>query len=319
MGNFFYLNRIKNKWKFLLATFIASMFCLFMLFYPDMSLTSAQKGVSIWVNNILPTMFPFFVCANFMNNIGITSYLKPGNFAFSMSILSGYPMGAKILGDMCRREIIGKGECKRLIGFCTTSGPAFMLGTIGTSMLGNHVCGLIILLSHYVGAIVNGIFLNCFLRDKQIKKNDVNVRLQKASQGCNYGDLLECLTNAIYAAFKSLGVILAYVVMFMILTDALQVFGAFNNIKNPFYVGFLKGIFEMTVGCAAISGNVNISILSQVVGCCALVSFGGLSIIGQSLSMLSNTGITFRYLLIVKSCHAIFSSFIAYSLMLTIY
>lgn len=216
MGNFFYLKKIRYKCKYVLAGFMATAFCLFMLLYPNMSLVSAQKGIVIWVNNILPTMFPFFICANFMNNIGITSYLKPGSFAFSMSILSGYPMGAKILGDMCRNDVIGREDCRRLVGYCSTSGPAFILGTIGTSMLGNHIYGLVILAAHYLGAILNGtLFSYLFKYDRKNKNGKSRGKGGLIYRKNNYDNLLECLTDAIYTSFKSLGIIMAYVIMFI--------------------------------------------------------------------------------------------------------
>ena len=312
MGIFFGNKKIKIRLKHTFAILMATLFCFFMLIYPEASIISARKGINIWINNILPVMFPFFICANFMNNLGVTSYLKPGAFAFSMSILSGYPMGAKILGDMCRKGIVDEKECKSLMSFCTTSGPAFLLGTIGTSMIGNHICGLVIMIAHYIGAIING-FIFSFAVGREPRNR--GLKNKKVYEKQYYDDILEALTNAIGTSFKSMGVIMAYVIMFMMLTDALQMIGLFDFIKNPLYLGMTKGMLEMTIGCAILSGNVAISMLEQTIGCCMLVSFGGLSIIGQSMSMLSGTNISIFYLLLVKIFHGLIAGVIAYLLM----
>ena len=63
--------------------------------------------------------------------------LGPGAFPFIMSVLSGYPMGAKVVGDLKRSGEITLREAKRLMSFCSTSGPAFMAGAVGAGMLGS--------------------------------------------------------------------------------------------------------------------------------------------------------------------------------------
>ncbi|WP_312091237.1 hypothetical protein [Aminipila sp.] len=275
-NNFFALKALKIKFRYIVAVVSAGIACLFMVAFPEIALLSAQKGIAIWANNILPAMLPFFICANFMNGIGITRYLNPSCFAFAMSALSGYPMGAKVIGDMGRRGYIPGVECRRLVSFCSTSGPAFIVGAVGASMIGNNTSGSII-----------------------------------ADFNDNY---LEAFTNSIITSFKSLGIILAYIVMFMMITDILQLSGILDNMTNQYYVGLLKGFLEMTVGCSAISGTMIIPLAAKTIGCSILISFGGLSIIGQSMSMLEGADVKFTYLLFVKLCHGMLAGGLAYLL-----
>ncbi|MBN7772566.1 hypothetical protein [Clostridium aminobutyricum] len=269
----------------------------------------------MWANNVLPAMLPFFICANFMNYIGITKYLKPSYFAFAMSALSGYPMGAKVIGDMGRRGYISKKECSRLISFCSTSGPAFIVGAVGAAMIGNNLAGGIIAVSHFGGALLNGVLFTFLLKFRDFKPNrnsqehkikafkDYQAKSQRGSGHETENNYLDIFTEAIVSSFKSLGIILAYIVMFMMITDIMEYMGMFKMIHSIYMEGLLKGILEMTLGCASITSTMMIPLSYKIVGCSMLISFGGLSIIGQSMSMLAGTKISIWYLLLVKICH----------------
>ncbi|QHI73820.1 hypothetical protein [Aminipila terrae] len=311
----FALKALKSKLRYIITVLATGFACLFMVLFPDTALFSAQKGIVIWANNILPAMLPFFICANFMNGIGITRYLNPSCFAFSMSALSGYPMGAKVIGDMGRSGYIPSIECRRLISFCSTSGPAFIVGAVGASMIGNNICGSIMAMAHFGGALLNGILfsvlIEAFSSDYRNYKHKHKQKRVKDGFNENY---LEAFTNSIITSFKSLGIILAYIVMFMMITDIIQLSGILDSIENLYYVGLIKGILEMTVGCSAISGTMTIPLAYKTVGCCILISFGGLSIIGQSMSMLEGTKVSFSYLLLVKICHSVLAGMLAFLL-----
>lgn len=312
---FFAVKAIRLKFRYIIAVLSAGFACVFMVAFPEIALFSAQKGIAIWANNILPAMLPFFICANFMNGIGITRYLNPSCFAFSLSALSGYPMGAKVIGDMGRSGYIPSIECHRLISFCSTSGPAFIVGAVGASMIGNNTSGSIIAIAHFGGAILNGMLFSVLIgalsKEYRNYKYTKKQRIEKNGFNDNY---LEAFTNSIITSFKSLGIILAYIVMFMMITDIMQLSGILEGITNQYYVGLIKGILEMTVGCSAISGTMAIPLAYKTIGCCILISFGGLSIIGQSMSMLEGTNVRFSYLLLVKICHSIIAGGLAFIL-----
>ncbi|QIB69372.1 hypothetical protein Ami103574_08550 [Aminipila butyrica] len=311
------IRALRSKGRYMMAVLGAGLACLFMVIFPETALLSAQKGIAIWAANILPAMLPFFICVHFMNSIGITRYLNPSCFAFSMSALSGYPMGAKVIGDMGRSGHIPPVECRRLVSFCSTSGPAFMVGSVGASMIGNNISGIIIAVSHLGGALLNGVLVTGLMavfseEYRTYKKRD---RRNQGKRGEAFsGDYLDAFTNSILSAFRSLGIILAYIILFMMMTDTMQLWGVMDGIHNIYYVGIFKGIFEMTVGCSAISGTMAVTLAQKTIGCSLLISFGGLSILGQSMSMLQGSGVHFSYLLLVKLCHGILAAVLAFVL-----
>lgn len=295
-----------NKKRILAVSVLTVICCVLMLIFPTIALYSARKGISLWISNVLPALLPFFICANFLQNIGVMRLLKSGVFPFAMSVLSGYPMGAKIVGDLKRDGDISLREAKRLISFCSTSGPAFMIGAVGAGMLGSGLLGGIIATAHYAGAIMNGVIYSRFLGKET---SDTAPALRKTIQ---IRSIQESFTDAILMSFRSLGIVLAYIVLFMLVTDLLHMCGGFSLVEGQQLRALVKGFFEMTVGCGAVAECTGASDQVKCVLCAAIMSWGGLSVLGQSASMLSGTGVSVRYLFFSKLTHSFFAAVSAF-------
>ena len=286
-----------------LVTFIC---CGLMVVFPTTALYSARKGISLWMTDVLPALLPFFICANFLQSIGVIRLLKSGVFPFIMSVLSGYPMGAKIIGDLKRQDEISLNEACRLMSFCSTSGPAFMVGAVGAGMLGSGTMGAIIAAAHYAGALANGVlFTAIFGRDGS--SSITTGKLQQRS-------LQESFTESIVMSLKSLGIILAYIVLFMFVTDLLHLSGVLSLAPGQEMRALIKGILEMTVGCGAVAECSGAADIVKCTLCAFIISWGGLSVMGQTMSMLSGTGISMRYIFISKLSHGLFSAVVAFVL-----
>lgn len=311
--------------------YVTIAFCLAMVFFPDNSIQSAKKGFDLWMNTVLPALLPFFITANFLVLIGIpnlvgaffeTPFQKifhaPGisAFVFITSISSGYPMGPKLIGDLLRRKEINREEAERMLTFCSTSGPLYMIGAVGVGMLHSAHVGYLIAVSHYLGAILNGILSNWFLQGKYHRSNEIDYYKRTAKgyslkvSDMNY---IELLTTSILSALKTLGIIGCYLVVFMMITDLFTMLTASQVTHWPFWEGMTKGILEMTVGSYALSE----SELGFIWKCCMitfLISFGGFSTFAQSMSVLNGLGIHMKRFLKTKLTHGILSGLIAYGL-----
>lgn len=53
-----------------------------------------------------------------------------GAFPLIMGIISGYPVGAKIVTNFRKENICTKEEAERLLTFTNNSGPLFIIGTV---------------------------------------------------------------------------------------------------------------------------------------------------------------------------------------------
>ncbi len=326
-------NLIDYKLHYKIAGLLAGLGCIVMILFPEVALRSAEKGVSLWASSVLPALLPFFICTNFMTRLGIPFIIgdvfempfrkifgAPGvsAFIFTVSITSGYPMGSKLIGDMGRAGQITKPEARQMLTFCSTSGPLFMLGAVGVGMLSSPIAGAIIAVSHYFGAICNGIFYR-MLRDikgffdrknKKVFNNPKVNNPQEKHVMKLEESILDLFTLSILSSLKSLGIICGYIVLFTMMTDFIVYAGIFDRLA-PVWMALGKGIFEMTVGCNSLATTEGLTFVTTCILCSFLISFGGLSIMAQSLSMMRGVGISSFYYLKVKVTHGLFSLGIA--------
>lgn len=288
-----------NRKKVIFAAIIAIHCCVMMVVFSEIALYSARRGISLWVSNVLPALLPFFICANFLQNMGVVRQLDHSIFPFVMSVLSGYPMGAKIVGDLRRKGEISLNEAKRLMSFCSTSGPAFMVGAVGAGMLGSGMLGGIVAASHYIGAAANGVFFTMIYGKE---RGTFSAEKEIVTRG-----IQESFTAAIISSLRSLGIILAYIVLFTFMTDMIHMSGGFSVVDSQGIRALLKGVVEMTIGCEAVSECMEITDTVKCILCTAIMSWGGLSVIGQSMSMLSGSGVSIKDLVASKLTHCGFS------------
>ena len=296
-----------GKKRILIAGSVTMACCVLMVAFPSIALASARRGISLWASDVLPALLPFFICANFLQNIGIIRMLRSGAFPFAMSVLSGYPMGAKIVGDLRRGGEISLTAAKRLMSFCSTSGPAFMVGAVGAGMLGSGTLGGIIAAAHYIGALVNGILYTRLLGRESGGPPAPISDSKRGGRG-----MQESFTDAILMSFRSLAIVLAYIVLFMFLTDLFHMSGLFSMTDDQAVRALIKGFFEMTVGCEAVAEGISVTSSVKCVLCAFILSWGGLSVMGQSMSMLSGTGVTLGYLMVSKLTPGIFAAAAAF-------
>lgn len=296
----------KNK----IMAFAAIVFCLIMVVFPEITATAAKEAVSLWLNSVVPMLFPFFVGANFLKHTGIVKHLSPRIYPFAMGALSGYPMGACMAGEYYRKGIIDRQQLQHILSYSMITGPAFLIGTVGYEFLGSHRLGMILAAGHYIGAYVNGMFFGkAYAAARKMPMGRRGKEQKQSGAESGFG----ALTDAILESFRSIGIILAYIILFMIAADLLQFSGALRFAPTAEAAAVLKGVFEMTVGCSSLAAC-QCSQTVKTVLAAFIVTFGGLSVTGQSVSMLRDCGIGFGELFVMKLSHGILSAIITFSI-----
>lgn len=278
--------------------------CLIMVAFPEVTATASKEAINLWLNSIVPTLLPFFIVANFLKKTGIVNKISPKVYPFAMALLSGYPMGARITGDYYRDGMIDKDQLKWILSYSMVTGPAFLIGAVGVEFLGSHKLGVILAASHYLSALVNSSFYGLGTSSKKPVKG----KTQRRSE--SYYNIL---TDAIIDSFRSIAIVLAYIIMFMIATDLLQFSGLLNFAASPEMAAVVKGCLEMTVGCNSLMicgcGDAIKTTLASF-----MVTFGGLSVAGQSMSMLRNCDIGFGQICKMKLTQGIISGVFAFTI-----
>ena len=329
-------NKLKHGKKLItyksLLTFVLLFLIVCLVISPEIYMNSILNGIILWFRAVLPALFPFFFLTTMITELGgvqaIARVFQPitrkiynvgglGAYVFVMSIISGYPIGAKITSELHAKGLLTSNECARLTTFTSTSGPLFIIGTVGFAMFGNKSAGLIIFIAHILGSLVNGLFYRKYKVDKssQIISNEKSL-----------SNIDNLLSHSISNSILSVLMVGGYIALFFMLTDILVNLGFlafFGNILSAFLGIFgitsaysfpiASGLVEMTRGCFELS-----LIFTDIKFAGALatfiISFSGLSTIIQAMTFLSKCKVRFGFFVFQKFTHALTSSLLAYLL-----
>lgn len=286
------------------------------LVYSNQVMKSVLFSFSIWKNNLFPALFPFFVLSELLVQYGFVDFLGelckkfmnkffhlPGECAFvlAMSMVSGFPSGAKYTKELVQKKIITEEEGSRLITFTHFSNPLFIMGSIAITFLNNKTIGLLILLSHFLANFILGIIFRPKQKSKEkehasIKKALYQIHKKRINNPLTFGQILsQTIINTLHTLFLMLGV----VTFFLIITTLLQNILPFNSFEKT----LLSGIFEMTQG-VKFASVLPITLFQKGLLITSFLSFGGLSVHMQVISIISDTKIKYKYFLFSRILHA---------------
>lgn len=277
----------------------AVFFAAVMVAFPAVTEAGSKSAISIWLNSVVPVLLPFFIFADFIKRTADMEKLPVRVYPLVMAFLSGYPMGAKIVGDSVKEGVLSSSEGRHVLSYSLVTGPAFILGTVG-AFLGNSQAAAIAAIGHYAGAVCNGLMW----------KSNVAEKYRKISTNGHRENNLDCFTDAILAGFRAMAIILAYLILFMIGADLLEMAGLLDLLPGEHWRSFARGLMEMTVGTSAL-GMCNINLRLKTVLTAFLISFGGLSVIGQSLSVSGGGWLSLTDLIKIKITHGLLAGCIA--------
>lgn len=135
---------------------------------------SILYALNLWVKNLIPALFPFFIITDILINYNITLYIPKSikeickyifNITdnmftiFILSILSGFPSNAKNTRALYKKGLISLNEANHILMFSHFSNPIFILTTVGLFFFKSKKIGIVILVSHYISNIILGILI----------------------------------------------------------------------------------------------------------------------------------------------------------------
>ena len=344
---FIFLSLRRNVLPF---TFVIIAVCL--VIFSSSNLTAAKNGLTLWATCVVPSLFPFFVITNLLTHTKIVKFvgklldklMRPifnvpgvGGFAFVMGLISGYPVGAKIVSDFRKDGLVTKDEGERMLAFTNNSGPLFIISSVGISLFGDTTTGLLLLGTHILSCITVGIILGKFSNksnedfrysfsknyEKSNNKSLYNNKLKSSASNTNsktntnsnltLKNLGEVLGNSINNSISTILMIGGFVVIFSVIISILNkthTLDLLSQFLNPFlgFLGFdlsfakpiLSGIIELTNGVNLVS-SIHIKAISQnIVICAFLLGFGGFSVLLQVFSIVAQTDLSMKKYFIGK-------------------
>lgn len=288
---------------------ICAIIMIFILLFPSDAISSASNSMNLWVTSVFPSLFPFFVLTSILKQTGITEQLiyrsskkLDYNLVFTtvIGLMCGYPSTSKLIGNSQIQNPTP------IYAISTCASPVFIIGTVSTVFLSSTKLAFYILPAIYLSLLSS-----YFITKAMGKKNQSTLPpMPKVSTK----PTAHLLTTAILDGLKSQGIILGIITVTGILSLFLEKTNAFNmlavclaplaklmNIPTSAFPAFFKGLMEMTTGTNAICAQ-SIPTYHKLLACGFLTSFGGMSIILESLAFI-NDKIKATSIIAVKILH----------------
>lgn len=302
--------KLKFKSNKIVLLLLIILCCIF-VFNPKTYSQSCLNAISVWAFSVLPVLLPMFIITKIIINLVEIKQSKMdklfnklyntpsgSSIVFFLSLLAGYPVGAKLISELYSKNYITSNQSKKMLSFCSICGPMFILGTIGSVFLKSTLAGLIIFISNVLGALFNG-FL--YRGKKEILQPQI-IKYEKPSN---------ILEDSVYNSLISILMVGTYIAISFIIIDLFKNLGIINliskcicsvfNINKHQYVvnSVLCGIIEMTNGLLDLS-KANVGLNLKIILSSLLTGFGGISVFLQSFSFMSKLKIKPKIILLQK-------------------
>lgn len=336
------MNFLVINLKRYLFTTITIIFTICLILFSNTNLDAARAGLALFVSNVLPSLFPFFVAtelilkSNLINILGnfLNRFMRPlfnlpgeSSIAIILGIISGYPIGAKVVCDLKKEKKISKLEAERLIAFTNNSGPLFILGTVGIALFGSKKIGIILLISHILSSIIVGLIFRFWKKNIPDFSNytlSYPYKKQTETHLIKISDIGEILGDAIKKSILILLNIGGFIVLFSVIISILDNSGIINNISNVFSLlginaqilnSLFFGIMELTNGVNLTSKYFFTFPKTSILLTSFILGFGGISVLLQVYSIIVREHISIKPYFYGKFLQGIISVFITFLLL----
>lgn len=274
---------------------------LYMLLFPKKVLADSLAGLDLWFHTVLPSLLPFMILSNVLIGANVVSQLmRPfsgffrhvlglspeGGYAWLLGLFCGFPMGARLTGDMYRQHRISREEAGYLLTFANQSSPMFLSTYVVLHGLGDSTLTLPVFVIFYTSAFLTSLVFR--IRSRRFGLPPSKPKKEVPEQ-TSYGNLLD---TSIMNGFEIITRLGGYIILFSILAGIVLQLPAPLRTAAP----FLSGLTEITTGIHTISGTtLPLQVKFTAIVCCT--AFGGFSTVAQTSCMLNGTGLSiFTYL-----------------------
>lgn len=306
-----------------------------LVLWPQTAMQAVRDGLGLCGNILIPSLFPFFVLSALVVDSGGSQWLgrlfQPimtplfrvngaGSAALALGLLGGYPVGARTAVRLYQNGQCSRAETERLLAFCNNSGPAFVLGIAGVGILGSSLAGLTLYLIHILAAVGVGLVFRFY---RPNANHSITATPAISFQTVQFSS---AFSRAITGAMQAVLNICAFVLFFTVLLRLLDqsrvldaVASVLSGLLSPFGLDFIgaratiAGFLELTSGMTTL---VDCTQPLQFILAAGFLGWGGLSVHGQVLSILEESGLSPRTYLMGKFLHGLLSALLAAILLL---
>ncbi len=253
--------KIKNA----LISILSIGFVALLINYSGAAINGATYGMILCAEKIIPSLFPFTAITVFIYNGNYLEILlerlkrKQQIIIFLISLIGGYPIGAKLISEAYNTNKINKKDAENMLCCCVNVGPAFSISVVGALMFNSTRLGVLIFIASILSALE--MFL-IFCR-----KFDNNLPLAENKSV----SISDNFVNSVASASVAIITVCSFIILFSTAVNIVKIHVGNVIIKNT-----IIAVLEITT---AISEFSNVYLIAFLIG------FGGLSIFMQILSL----------------------------------
>ena len=262
---------------------LAALALLLLILDTKTAISGAREGIRLCVMTVIPSLFPFFLLSSLLTSAlaGTKTKLlapicrllripKGSESIILVGVLGGYPMGAQAVTQAYTSGVLKKEDARRMLGFCSQAGPAFLFGIIGAAFYDSRLVWILWGI-HLFSALLVGLIL---------PGGSVNSATLRSGKVLT---LPEALEKSITALIRVCG----WIVLFRIVL-------AFANrwflwLLHPQMQIAINGLAELTIGCTSLSYIPKEGL--RFVICAGMLGFGGLCVTLQTMSVTEPLGL----------------------------
>ncbi|MEG0546964.1 MAG: hypothetical protein RR552_07260 [Oscillospiraceae bacterium] len=301
----------KKFLKYFVPTGIIIVMCVFLFIEPTISALAVRQSISLCAEIVIPSLFPFMIISSFIIKSGISELLGklfnpltrfafrlPGESAGAiiMSFVGGYPIGAKMTAELLKEGKITINQAQRMNIFCLNAGPAFVIGSVGTIMLGSTKAGVILYFSNVISSLILGV-LTIVLDDKTLI-------LDKKKEKLAIKSPITAFVNSVADSGQTMLMICSWVLIFASICSLVGTIFANSTMSVS-----IKCILEVTNGVAAAAK------ILPLPAVCAILSFGGICVHCQVFSFIRTSGLKLKYFYTARCISAGISAIVCMQLL----
>ncbi|MCL1914649.1 MAG: hypothetical protein FWG10_12440 [Eubacteriaceae bacterium] len=274
----------------------------YLLISPKQARAAALNGYEIWLNTILPAVFPFLVLVTLLNLLGMSRKIAPmfsnfmnrafgvsgtGAYAYLSAIFSGLPIGAKSVCDLYRQGDIDRSEAYILLCLCSNMAPVYTYSIVGPVFFGSAKLAIAFIAINYCVPVICALFV-ANRRDRRKVSNEPPPRASITAMK----NRSKAFTAAIKESVMNILNIGGFVIFFNVIISFSRDFLGLDS--NSLFGAIVSALLETANGSSALGALSNEHYIITVATCGASLCWGGLSILFQSLSFISETDLSIR-------------------------
>ncbi len=274
---------------------VTAFFCAALIAFSGSTAQGIRQAFLLCTDVLIPSVFPFMAltciagaasgaksngrAAGAFGKVFCCPPETAGVWLFSM--LGGYPVGASMSAQLLERGEITPSQSRTLTLICFNAGPAFVINAMGMGMLGSKKAGTLVFAAVCTASVLSGIiagrlYKSDFKRAETVKRTEQNSMAQAVVQG-------------VYTAGRNMLGICAWVLFFSAVISLVLLLPVKKEVLD-----FAVMLLEVTQGCARGAAGFSLPAVA------AFVSFGGVCVLCQVLSIAQKSAVKLSEILITR-------------------